>query len=73
MKTFFKNMLSNQDNISSKRLTGILCVFLACLLCVVVVLLKMEISEIHYKLIISLLVAGGSLLGVSAIEKIWKP
>lgn len=73
MTPFLKNMLSNQDNISSKRITGIVCIFLACALIAVVVLFKIEINELHYKLIVALLICGLSLLGVAAVEKLWKP
>jgi hypothetical protein len=73
LKSFVKKMLSNQDDVSSKRLSGMGCILLFCVLVSVVILFKFEISELHYRLLLALFIGGLSLLGVAAVEKLWKP
>jgi len=70
MKEFIKKMLSNRDDISSKRITGILLIlqyFTMVYLSTIITFSKMvaDLSKTG-------LTAGLLLLGVAAVEKIWK-
>lgn len=68
---FFKNMFSKKDDVSSKRITGVFCVFVFAVLLTVAFFTRSQISEILRDLLKTLFFGGLALLGVAAIEKIW--
>ena len=70
MKQFIKEMLSNKDNISSKRLSGIL--LIVQFLLVIVLSFIIELNELTADLSETGLYAGIGLLGFSTVEKVWK-
>lgn len=70
MKKFIKEMLSNQDNISSKRFSGI--ILIIGFLIITFVSLIIEISKLTANLTESGLLVGAGLLVGGAIEKVWK-
>jgi hypothetical protein len=66
-KQFIIQMLSAGDNVSSKRVTGVLCVLIYILF--IVLNFFISLSETQLKLLDGLLWGGVVLLGVSLVEK----
>ena len=67
VKQFIIQMLSTGDNVSSKRVTGVLCVLIYILF--IVLNFFISLSETQLKLLDGLLWGGVVLLGASLVEK----
>lgn len=67
MNEFLRDMLSVGDNVSSKRVTGVLCVLIYILF--IVLNFFISLSETQLKLLDGLLWGGVVLLGASLVEK----
>lgn len=70
MNKFIKEMLSNKDDISSKRLSGLFLILL--FIIVVISSLFITLTEFTVDLVETALYASLALLGVASIEKLWK-
>lgn len=73
MKEFIKKLLSSENDVSSKRFSGIFCIVIFAIVVAVVVLAKIEMDDIKAKLLITLFIGGLAALGVASVEKLWKP
>ena len=80
MKDFIKKMLSSSNETSSKRFNGTIGFMIVQILIIVAVLIDVilnviigskDLSTISVELIKSDLIVSATLLGASAVEKIW--
>lgn len=70
MKEFILKMLSNSDDVSSKRVTGILCILVYIVMFVVVFFSEKELKQPVSDLFTTLFYGGLVLLGIGVIEKL---
>lgn len=70
MKEYIKTMLSSSDEVSSKRVGGIMCLIVYFLIFISSYFIIL--SEIQISMANGILYVGATLLGATAIEKIFK-
>lgn len=72
MRTFLKNMFSGGDDVSSKRVSGIICILFVVVITTLSVALSWEIKSPQENLMSTIFWGGVVLLGATGVEKLIK-